>query len=231
MYLPQTGDEFCQMLHHLVFVQRRIIKLPLLAQVVFYGRSQILPASIKHRVASQYPLLFRDVVFAKTAGVLENAFENCAMNSRQSGHAVSESIGLKKLRDVARHAVGLFLKGIALVVVGFAGVVLGHHLAHFVDGDFAQNISDGGLLQITGGLQSIYSLQANRHTPSLRPLFLLGLSLTYILVEVNILYVVAHIQIAIGVMPERGLFQAEEKGCGDAYGHTGGRGERIAALG
>ena len=136
------------MLHHLVFVQPCIVKLMFLTQVVLYGHTQILPTSIKHRITSQHPLLFRDVVIAESSSMFEHPLEDGTMNSSKSCNAVGKSICLKKFRYVTRNSVCLFLVCVIIVVGCFLDVVFLHQFACFIDGDFTLNIPTGGILQI-----------------------------------------------------------------------------------
>ena len=79
MYLPQSRCELCKMFHHLFFVQERIIEQLFLFNIIGYGFTQVLPTTINHTFAAQYPFLFRDIVITETSCMLEYTLEDGSM--------------------------------------------------------------------------------------------------------------------------------------------------------
>ena len=70
---------------------------------------------------------------------------------------------------------------------GLRDIILIDKMFYLIDGDLPLDVPAGRLLQELGRLQTVHRLQTNGHTPRLGELPLGGITLTDILVEIDIL--------------------------------------------
>ena len=118
--------------------------------------------------------------------MLHHALKDTAVHRLESTCSKIECMTGKHLYDVRRNTVGFFFVFIISIVGSLCNIILVDKFTSFINGNIAFNMSSGRILQIAGNLQAIYCLKANRCLPIASLLFLIGLTLTDILVEVDI---------------------------------------------
>lgn len=134
MYLPNAGKETCEAFYYLSLVEAFIAVFLLLRYVVVECHSEILPSSVEHGVATQYPLLFRYVVVTQLTGMLEDIAEEVSVNGDVSSGVKGKGTLAKYLCDVGCHLISLLRIFIAGKMYRFDLIVFPHDLLRLNDG-------------------------------------------------------------------------------------------------
>ena len=185
MDLPQPRYELGDMVHKTVSVYFRIIEPAFLLQVVFNSFTNIRRRNIEHRISTEYPLLFCDIIIADLPCKLEYTVEYPTMNRCQSDKRKSEGLFGKKPTNIGRCRICFMRFRIFGSTCFFRLVVTLYELLGFVDCNFALDVLARGFNQVFGRLQPVDGLQADSSLPRISFLPLLRLALAYIFIEVD----------------------------------------------
>ena len=192
MDLPKSGDEAGDMSDKVVLCEAFIAELAFLLDVVVQRSVQVFPVQVVHRVASQHPFLLGDVVVAQLAGVLEDAFENAAVQRDKTVGGEVDRLHREYLLNVSRCFVGFILVVIMGLARGLAFVIAVEQGVDLIHGKFAFDVAARQVVEVLGGREPIDGLQADGRTPSVGGLALCGFSLSDILIEVYVMLFFGH---------------------------------------
>lgn len=185
VYLPETGDELGEMLHHLVGVQAFVVEVAFLLQVEVESPKDVFVVEVTHGVAFQHPFFLCDVVVANLPGMGKDAFEDASMDGYEAVCGEGEGTRGQYSGNVARDLVGLFF-AVGCALPCCAALVVGvEHLAGLVQGDLALDVLLSHMIEECRGFYAIDGLQTSGYAPVSGALLLLRFSLPNVFVKIH----------------------------------------------